>query len=185
MRCGRGVHADRVGNKDMAAEPIEQRVGDRLAETDATVAVAESATGGLVCSLLTDVPGASGYVNRGFVTYAYEAKTSVLGVDRAAIDNHGAVSAPVARQMATGARDRAGTTWGVSITGIAGPGGGTIEKPVGTTYIGVAYAGPWGSQSSTVAVTGYQFEGDRRAIKRAAADQALTDLAAAIDTHGT
>lgn len=160
---------------------IEVRVGEALRAGGHTVATAESATGGLVCSLLTDVPGSSDYVDRGFVTYAYEAKTGTLGVDRATIDAHGAVSEPVAAQMASAARDLAGTTWGVSVTGTAGPTGGTSQKPVGTAYIGVAHAAAWGSGGSWVRVSRYEFDGDRGEVKRAAATQALADLLEAID----
>lgn len=166
-----------------SGEPIASRVGAALRETDATVAVAESATGGAVCSLLTDVPGASAYFDRGFVTYAYGAKTGTLGVDRALLDRHGAVSEPVAERMATAARDLAGTTWAVSVTGVAGPTGGSETKPIGRTYIGVAHRGPWGSQTSWVDVAEYDFEGDRRTVKERAARRALTDLLTAIDAQ--
>lgn len=162
-------------------DPIEVRLGEVLRTREETVAVAESATGGLICSLLTDVPGASEYLDRGFVTYAYEAKTETLGVDRAALDEYGAVSEEVAAQMATGARDLAGTSWGLSLTGIAGPSGGTADKRVGTTYIGVAVAGEWGSGRSTVAVSKHEFEGDRVTVKRTAARQALRELLETIE----
>lgn len=164
-----------------ADTPLAAQVGRRLRETGATIAVAESATGGLVCSRLTDIPGSSDYLDRGFVTYAYRAKTGTLGVDRAVLDTHGAVSQPVAEQMATGARDLAETTWGLSITGIAGPDGATAEKPVGTMYIGVAHAGPWGSGTSSVTASRYVFDGSRTEIKSHAADQALRDLLGALD----
>ena len=167
-----------MSNDDPA--PPAVAVGEVLTEADETLAVAESATGGLVCSLLTDVPGSSAYLNRGYVTYAYEAKSGELGVSREALDEHGAVSEPVARAMARGARDSAGTDWAVSVTGIAGPGGASDEKPVGRTYIGVAHAAPWGTQDSWVTAKRYTFEGDRMGIKRAAAEQALTDLVSAI-----
>jgi len=162
--------------------PIAERVGDALHEREATVAVAESCTGGLIGSLLTDVPGSSDYFDRSLVTYSYDAKLEALAVSREALDGEGAVSEPVARQMARGVRDRAGTTWGVSTTGIAGPSGGTPEKPVGTVFIGVARAGSWGSGESSVAVRRYEFDGSRTAIKRQIAEQALTDLLRAIET---
>lgn len=164
-----------------AEHSMAERVGDALRATNGTVAVAESATGGLVSSRLTDVPGASDYVDRGFVTYAYEAKTGTLAVDREVLDEHGAVSQPVAAQMATAARDLAGSTWGVSVTGTAGPTGGTPDKPVGTMFVGVAAAGPWGSGTSAVTVNQYAFEGTRTDIKSQAAQQALSDLHEAID----
>ncbi len=155
---------------------IAARVGDALREAGETLAVAESATGGLVCARLTDLPGASDYFDRGFITYAYEAKTGVLGVDRAVLDEHGAVSEPVAAQMATGARDVAGTDWAVSVTGIAGPTGERPGKPIGTHYLGVAAAAPWGSGDSYVTVERHEFAGDRAEIRNAVATRVLTML---------
>ena len=153
-----------------------ERLGDRLRESGETLATAESCTGGLLASTVTDVPGASDYFDRGVVTYAYDAKRELLGVTREALDEHGAVSEPVARQMARRVRDLAGTTWGVSVTGIAGPGGGTEEKPVGTVFLGVAYAGEWGSGTSYAEVRHRVFEGDRSAVKAGAARGALDFL---------
>ncbi|WP_135663878.1 CinA family protein [Halorhabdus rudnickae] len=161
--------------------PIEERVGDVLRDREATVAVAESCTGGLIGSLLTDVPGSSEYFDRSLVTYSYDAKLEELAVTREALDSEGAVSEPVARQMARGVRDRAGTTWGVSTTGIAGPTGGTDVKPAGTVFIGIARAGPWDSGQSAAAVRRYEFDGSRTEIKRRIAEQALLDLLAAIE----
>lgn len=158
-------------------------VGEALRGRDESFAVAESATGGLICSRVTDVPGASEYFDRGFVTYAYRAKAGELGVDRAMLDEHGAVCEPVAERMATAARDRAESTWAVSLTGIAGPTGGSAEKPVGLAYIGVAHAAPWGSGGSTVAVEEHVFEGARTEVKAAMAEQALADLLAAIEAQ--
>lgn len=168
------------GSKRESA-PIEKRVGERLRNREETLAVAESCTGGLVGSLLTDVPGSSAYFDRSLVTYANDAKQELLGVSREALDAHGAVSGPVARQMARGIRDTAGTTWGVATTGIAGPTGGTDEKPVGTVYIGVAYAGPWGTESSTARAERHEFDGSRTERKSQFARQALADLSAAIE----
>ena len=166
-------------------ERIQETVGDRLRERGETLAVAESLTGGLVCSRLTAVPGASDYFDRGVVAYSNGAKQTDLGVSRESLDADGAVSESVAREMARGVRDTAGTTWGISTTGIAGPTGGTDEKPVGLVYIGVAYAGPWGSGSSFARVDRHVFDGDRQAVAQKSAAAALSALDEAIDTVET
>lgn len=167
---------------DFAADtPIEERIGDLLRESGATVATAESCTGGLIGSLLTDVPGSSDYFDRSLVTYSYDAKLD-LGVTREVLDEHGAVSDHVAREMAQRVRDRAGTTWGVATTGIAGPTGGTAEKPVGTVFIAVAYAGDWGSQASYVATERREYEGSRLEIKEQIARGAIQHLEAEVSS---
>ena len=163
---------------------IEARLGDRLREEGSTLATAESATGGLVASRITDVPGASDYFDRGVVTYAYDAKRELLGVTREALDEHGAVSETVARQMARRVRDLSGTTWGLSVTGIAGPSGGSPEKPVGTVYLGVAYAAEWGSGASYAAVERREFDGDRAAVKTEAAEAAMSLLLSHVESRG-
>ena len=116
---------------------LEAVVGDLLRQAHWTIAAAESCTGGLLMSRLTGVPGSSDYVDRGFVCYSNQAKVDWLGVPQAMIEEHGAVSEPVARAMAEGVRGRAATNVGVGITGIAGPDGGTPDKPVGTVAIAV------------------------------------------------
>jgi len=163
--------------------PVEERVGEALRAADATVTTAESCTGGLVGSLLTDVPGSSDYFDRALVTYSYDAKLELVGVPRETLDEHGAVSEPVARQMARGARDTADTTWGVATTGIAGPTGGSEGKPVGTVYVAVAYRGEWGTGESTTSVERYEFDGDRRQIKEQIARRALADLLDAVESR--
>lgn len=168
--------------REFAADPpIEERVGETLRDADATVAVAESCTGGLVGSLLTDVPGSSDYFDRSLVTYSYDAKRDVLAVDRELLDEHGAVSEPVARQMARAARDTADATWGLATTGIAGPTGGTAETPVGTVYVGLAHAADWGTGDSWSSVAHYEFDGTRTGIKEQIARRALEDLLDAVD----
>lgn len=104
----------------------------------ATVAVAESCTGGLVGAALTAIPGSSGYFLGGIVSYADSAKRDLLGVDQAVLEAHGAVSAQAARAMAVGVRERFGATLAASVTGVAGPDGGSAAKPVGLTYVGIA-----------------------------------------------
>ncbi|MFB6074823.1 MAG: CinA family protein [Haloarculaceae archaeon] len=161
--------------------PVERRVGDLLRETGATLAVAESCTGGLIGSLVTDVPGSSDYFDRSVVSYSYDAKRDLLAVPREALDEHGAVSEPVARAMARAVRDTADATWGLATTGVAGPGGGTEETPVGTAFVGVAYAAPWGSGESAASVTRHEYDGDRGAVKEQVARGALEDLCGAVE----
>ena len=161
---------------------IQERVGEVLRDSGEYVATAESCTGGLIGSLLTDVSGSSDYFDRSYVTYSYDAKLEELGVARETLDAEGAVCVPVARQMARGARDAAGVRWGVATTGIAGPTGGTDKKPVGTVYVGIARAGEWGSGDSRCDVERYVFDGSRTEIKRQIAERALEDLAAAAES---
>ncbi|WP_254863781.1 CinA family protein [Halovivax gelatinilyticus] len=160
---------------------LPMRVADALREANETLAVAESCTGGLLGAALTSIPGASDFFEAGLTTYAYGAKRRHLGVTREALDQHGAVSEPVARQMARGVRDVCDVTWGLSITGVAGPTGGTEDKPVGTVYIGIAYAGPWGSESSFAEVRRHAFDGDRAAVRAATVERALETIVEAAE----
>jgi len=119
-------------------DTLEAVVGRLLKERKQTLATAESCTAGLLSGKITDVPGSSGYFERGFVTYTNESKSELLGVPEQTIIEHGAVSSQTAETMASGAREKARTDYGIAITGIAGPDGGTEEKPVGTVFIAVA-----------------------------------------------
>jgi nicotinamide-nucleotide amidase len=121
-----------------SGESLEAVVGRMLRDAGKTVALAESCTGGLIAERLTDVPGSSAYFMEGAVTYSNEAKMRTLNVPPELLDQHGAVSAETAEAMARGIRERAGTDYGISVTGVAGPGGGTEEKPVGLVYLGCA-----------------------------------------------
>lgn len=121
-----------------AGEKMEEVVGLKLTLGGYTLAVAESCTGGLIAQRLTDVPGSSKFFTEGAITYSNEAKTRTLGVDAKLILEHGAVSAPVAEAMAEGIRISANTDFGLAVTGIAGPGGGSEEKPVGLVFIALA-----------------------------------------------
>jgi nicotinamide-nucleotide amidase len=144
---------------------LEAVVGDLLRERGLTLAVAESCSGGLLSSRLTDVPGSSAYFDRGAVCYSNEAKIDWLGVPAALIAAHGAVSEPVAEAMARGIRAAAGASVGVGITGVAGPGGGTPDKPVGMVAIAIA------GEVSTVRT--FQFLGARDMVKFQSAQAAL------------
>ncbi len=134
------VIKDRLGGLVFGEEDVslEAVVGRLLLGRASTVTTAESCTGGLLAKRLTDVPGSSGYFQRGFVTYANEAKVGVLGVEAQIIQDHGAVSAEAAAAMASGARRSAGAGYALSATGVAGPGGGSESKPVGLVYIALA-----------------------------------------------
>jgi nicotinamide-nucleotide amidase len=117
---------------------LEEVVGEALRRDNATLATAESCTGGLIAQMITAVPGSSDYFYGGAVTYANQAKVDMLGVSEEILREHGAVSEPCARAMAEGARTRAGATYALATTGVAGPGGGTPEKPVGLVYVALA-----------------------------------------------
>lgn len=151
-------------------ETMEEVVGRLLAEQKLTVAVAESCTGGLIGHRLTLVPGSSAYVDRGAITYSNQSKVEMLGVPEALIAKHGAVSAEVAAAMATGIRERAGTSVGLSVTGIAGPGGATETKPVGLVYIGLD------SGAGAAVTKECRFHGDRSVIKQRSSQAALNLL---------
>lgn len=131
-----------------------------------TVALAESCTGGLVAATITDVPGSSGYFLGGVVPYSNAAKAALLDVPQEMLDAHGAVSAQVARAMAAGAQARFGASLAASITGVAGPDGGSDEKPVGLTYVGLASV-------AGVDVRRFQFAGDRAGNREMASRAAL------------
>jgi len=163
--------AEALGNAVFSknGETMEEVVGRRLTELGQTVSVAESCTGGLIGSRLTDVPGSSAYFMEGVVTYSYEAKVRTLGVPAKILEDHGAVSAECAEAMASGMRERAGTDHSIAVTGIAGPDGGTDSKPVGTVYLG--YAGPRGVKSIRI-----NLPGDRYLIRWRASQAALDML---------
>ena len=167
---------------DATDTDLANRVGDVLRERGETLSVAESCTGGLLGGAITAVPGSSDYFEAGLTVYAYDAKRRQLGVSREALDEHGAVSEPVAREMARGVRDVTDVTWGVSVTGIAGPGGGTEDDPVGTVYVGVAYAGPWGSNDSYATVSRHEFDGDRAAVRTRTVEASLEALLGELET---
>jgi PncC family amidohydrolase len=150
-------------------DPLENHVGRLLHERKLKLALAESCTGGLLGDRITNVPGSSEYFIGGIVAYAYEAKAALLNVSWDTLNTAGAVSREAVIEMARGARKALNTDIAVSVSGIAGPGGGTDEKPVGTTWLGLVTAdGEWTRM--------FQFEGDRVQNKRASADAALQFL---------
>lgn len=155
--------ADRV-TRDLAA-----RLGGELAAKGWTLAVAESCTGGVLSAAITSVPGSSAYFLGGVVAYHNSVKTRELEVPEELIGSAGAVSEPVALAMAEGVRRRFGARIGVAVTGIAGPGGGTEEKPVGTVYVGIS--------TGAVRRPGRRrFPGDRESVRRQSVEWALGEL---------
>lgn len=147
-------------------DSMEKIVGCLLSNHSLTLAVAESCTGGLICSRLTDTPGSSDYLLGGIVSYSNSLKEKYLGVQEALLESHGAVSREVAEAMAVGVRERSSADIGLAVTGIAGPGGGTDAKPVGTVYIAIATAEEnW--------VSKFQFAGNRRQVREHSAQSGL------------
>ena len=142
---------------------------ERCRQRGLTLATAESCTGGLIIACLTEIAGSSDVVDRGFITYSNAAKMEMLGVAEETLDRPGAVSEEVASEMAAGALAAFKSDWALGVTGIAGPGGGTKEKPVGLVYIGLA-------RDKFVEVARHEFGGSRHAVKQAAADAALAML---------
>ena len=150
-------------------------VVEKLTALGKTIAVAESCTGGFIVNQLTNVPGASKVFLAGYVTYANAAKTAALGVDAALIARHGAVSEPLARQMAEGALEKSGATFAIATTGIAGPDGGTVEKPVGTVFIALA------ARVAETLVLREKFLTDRETFKHRVSQTALDLLLRKLD----
>ena len=142
-----------------------------------TLATAESCTGGLIAGVLTEVAGSSDVVDRGFVTYSNAAKSDMLGVPPELIEANGAVSGPVAASMAAGALLRSRAALTVAVTGVAGPGGGSESKPVGTVWFGLAHHG------APPATECHVFSGDRTAIRRATVEHALAMLEATVKSQ--
>ena len=155
-------------------EGIEEWITHRLAAMGLTISTAESCTGGLLANRLTNVPGSSKVFHRGFVTYSNESKSDLLGVSQALLSEHGAVSEPVARAMAEGALQNANSDFSLALTGVAGPDGGTPDKPVGTVFIAMAQAGkPTHCQK-------FSFPVDRATFKQLATQAAMDMLRRAL-----
>ncbi len=158
-RAGRFVFGE-------GAITLSEAVGNRLKDRGETLAVAESCTGGLLGGAITDVPGSSSWFPGGVISYANEVKVESVGVRQDTLDAVGAVSEEVAIQMGDGIRQRMGTTWGIGVTGVAGPGGGSEDKPVGTVWIGLS--GPKGTRAVR-----FQFGEERRSNRERSVGAAL------------
>jgi nicotinamide-nucleotide amidase len=159
---------DRLGEAlfTEAEETLAEVIGRLLRDRGLTLALAESCTGGLIGERITDVPGSSDYFLGGVISYSNQVKSELLGVEPVLLEQYGAVSAPVAEEMAKGARERLAADLALSITGIAGPGGGSAEKPVGTVFFGYA-------DSQGVDSTRLLLPGDRAAVRMRSANMAL------------
>ncbi len=155
-------------------DTLEQVVAEKLWEQELTLAVAESCTGGLIGDCLTSVPGSSAYFDRGIVSYSNQAKRELLGVKEATLEEFGAVSQQTAREMAAGVKNKSGVDIGLATTGIAGPGGGTEEKPVGLVYLAIAI-------EDEVQVYQFNFNGSRNRVKHLTARLALNNLRQKLD----
>lgn len=151
------------------ADGLVRQLADALRSRGQMMATAESCTGGLIAGACTEISGSSDWFERGFVTYSNAAKSELLGVPAALIDAHGAVSEAVVRAMAAGALAHARAQWAVAVTGVAGPTGGSADKPVGTVWFG--WATPQGVSSQRC-----RFDGDRAAVRRATVAHALSGL---------
>jgi PncC family amidohydrolase len=161
----------------MTEIPIEAQVGELLRQRNLHLAVAESCTGGLIGDRLTNIPGSSEYFLGGVIAYAYEAKVRLLGVKWETLEQFGAVSRETVLEMAFGVRRVLSADIGLSVSGIAGPGGGMPTKPVGLVWIGLSTAR--GDQAWS-----YQFSGDRRQVKEQSVEQALHLLADSLKSDG-
>jgi nicotinamide-nucleotide amidase len=159
---------------DSVVHQLAVRASNKLREMRLMVTTAESCTGGMIATAITDISGSSGWFDRGFVTYSNQAKTEMIGVPAELIDKHGAVSEPVARAMAEGALRNSRAQVSLAVTGVAGPGGGTETKPVGM----VSFA--WSNRLHTSVETQI-FKGDRERIRVEAAAHALRGLLSLLD----
>ena len=148
---------------------MEEQLVKYLIDNKMTITTAESCTGGMIASTIVNVPGASWVLNEAHVTYANEAKTKILGVKKKTLETYGAVSEETAHEMAEGAAKAADADCAIAVTGVAGPDGGTDEKPVGTVYAGYYVKG-------RIVVERYNFDGDRYEVRRQTADKTISRL---------
>ncbi|MBD9661183.1 nicotinamide-nucleotide amidase [Pantoea sp. PNT03] len=155
---------------DEQLQQLSHRIGEQLKRRQATVTAAESCTGGWIAKVFTDISGSSAWFERGFVTYSNEAKQQMVGVQETTLQQHGAVSEQTVREMATGAAKAAAAEYAIAVSGIAGPEGGTPDKPVGTVWF--AIVGPEGRVLAQRQI----FAGNRDAVRRQSVAWALQTL---------
>ena len=172
------LNSDLLSNTELLTQNACASVADFLLNNGLMLATAESCTGGMIAATCTDLAGSSAWFERGFVTYSNAAKTQQLGVEAALIAQHGAVSEAVARAMAQGALLHSKAQVTLAITGVAGPAGGTLDKPVGTVWF--AWATPQGLHSEL-----RHFEGDRATVRQASALHSLLGLLSLIESPAT
>lgn len=149
---------------------LATRLGEQLMVRHATLVTAESCTGGWIAKVVTDIPGSSAWFDRGFITYSNAAKQQMLGVREDTLSTHGAVSEATVREMAQGTLANSSASLGVAVSGVAGPGGGTPEKPVGTVWLA------WAARGGALLTEQRLFDGDRQAVRRQAVARALQGL---------
>jgi nicotinamide-nucleotide amidase len=159
-----------MDSSDDTLRELAVKLGERLEAGGLTVTTAESCTGGWIAKCITDIAGSSGWFDRGFVTYSNEAKVETLGVSESLLAEHGAVSEDAVRAMAEGALERSRADLAVSVSGVAGPGGGTEDKPVGTVWF------CWQRRGGEPIVRVVPFDGDRETVRRESVKAALWGL---------
>ncbi len=160
---------------DRQLQELAQKLGSRLARHGLVMTTAESCTGGWIAKVMTDIPGSSGCFDRSFITYSNASKQEMLGVKASTLQAFGAVSEQTVREMVAGALERSGASIAVAVSGIAGPGGGTAEKPVGTICLA------WGREGREIVSARERLKGDREQVRRQAVAQALEGLLRLID----
>lgn len=161
----------------MSVQELVQELGACLKARKLCLATAESCTGGWVAREITTVPGCSHWFERGFVTYTNLAKQEMLGVRAATLEAHGAVSEPIVREMAEGALRHSHAQVALSVSGIAGPGGGSEGKPVGTVWLG------WAGEPFPTTARRFLFAGDRESVRRQSVEESLRGLLELLETH--
>ncbi len=168
---------DTLSKEELLTPDFIGLIADLMLKKGFFLVTAESCTGGMIAAACTDLAGSSNWFERGFVTYSNEAKTDLLGVDASLIEQHGAVSGEVARAMASGALARSRAQVSIAVTGVAGPGGGSQAKPVGTVWFG------FGLPGGKVQAEMQRFPGDRAAVRAAAMAHGLRQLARLLQTR--